>query len=215
MAKKKTGRQTETAPLKWQEAQTLLKLLKADDKHETRLLFALGFYTGLRISDILRLKWGQIAVNKKEFVVQEKKTGKSRRIQINPDLASIITETAVALNPAPEYFKKQRGGIDGGFIDPEAHIFTSKKGPAIGKPLTVVGANLRIKQTLQEYGIKTLNPSSHCLRKTFARRVYEANGRSEDALVLLSQILNHTGPAMTRRYIGLTREVIAEAYLTL
>ena len=60
IGKKKTARQTETAPLKWQEAQTLLKLLKADDKHETRLMFALGFYTGLRISDILRLTWGQI-----------------------------------------------------------------------------------------------------------------------------------------------------------
>lgn len=202
MAKKKTGRQTETAPLKWQEAQTLLKLLKADEKHEARLLFALGFYTGLRISDILRLKWGQITAER-EFTTQEKKTGKSRRIQINPDLAQIIKEARRSM--------ADRAKLPGA----EEFIFTSKKGPAIGKPLTVVGANLRIKQTLQEYGIKTLNPSSHCLRKTFARRVYEANGRSEDALVLLSQILNHTGPAMTRRYIGLTREVIAEAYLTL
>lgn len=200
--KKKTARQTETAPLKWQEAQTLLKLLKADDKHETRLMFALGFYTGLRISDILRLKWGVITAER-EFTVQEKKTGKSRRIQINPDLAQIIKE-------ARKYFT-ERGGIPGA----GEFLFTSKKGPAIGQPLTVMGANLRIRQTLEEYGFKTLNPSSHCLRKTFARRVYEANGQTEDALILLSQILNHTGPAMTRRYIGLTREVVADAYLSL
>lgn len=213
MAKKKTARTTETAPLKWQEAQTLLKCLKADGRHETRLLFALGFYTGLRISDILRLTWGDL-LGKKEIVVQEKKTGKVRRMQVNPDLKEIIDEAAVKLNPAPEYFRKQRG-FDGGFVDPTAHIFTSKKGPAIGQPLTVVGANLRIKQTLAEYGIKTQNASSHCLRKTFARRVYDVNHQSEAALILLSQILNHDGPATTRRYIGLTAEVVAEAYLNL
>ena len=214
MAKKKTARTTETAPLKWQEAQTLLKCLKADGRHETRLLFALGFYTGLRISDILRLTWGDV-LGKKEIVLQEKKTGKVRRMQVNPDLKEIIDEAALAICPAPDWRKKQAGGVNVGHIDPAAHIFTSKKGPAIGQPLTVVGANLRIKQTLAEYGIKTQNASSHCLRKTFARRVYEANHQSEAALILLSQILNHDGPATTRRYIGLTAEVVAEAYLNL
>lgn len=200
--KKKVARQTETAPLKWAEAQTLLKLLKADDKHETRLMFAIGFYTGLRISDILRLTWGQITSGT-EVTVIEKKTGKSRRIQINPDLALIIKEA--------RKWAAERGGVPAA----AEHLFTSKRGPSIGSPLTVMGANIRIRETLEEYGIKTQNSSSHCLRKTFARRVYEANGRTEDALILLSQILNHTGPAMTRKYIGLTREVVAEAYMNL
>jgi len=202
LTKKKIARQTETAPLKWAEAQTLLKLLKADDKHETRLMFAIGFYTGLRISDILRLTWGQITSGT-EVMVIEKKTGKSRRIQINPDLALIIKEA--------RKWAAERGAAP----SPGEHLFTSKRGPSIGSPLTVMGANIRIRETLEEYGIKTQNSSSHCLRKTFARRVYEANGRTEDALILLSQILNHTGPAMTRKYIGLTREVVAEAYLSL
>jgi len=202
LTKKKIARQTETAPLKWAEAQTLLKLLKADDKHETRLMFAIGFYTGLRISDILRLTWGQITSGT-EVMVIEKKTGKSRRIQINPDLALIIKEA--------RKWAAERGAAP----SPGEYLFTSKRGPSIGSPLTVMGANIRIRETLEEYGIKTQNSSSHCLRKTFARRVYEANGRTEDALILLSQILNHTGPAMTRKYIGLTREVVAEAYLSL
>lgn len=201
-SKKKTGRVTETAPLKWQEAQTLLKLLKADEKHETRLMFALGFYTGLRISDILRLTWGQITSGP-EVMVIEKKTGKARRIQLNPDLQTIIKEA------------RKAAGERGNYPGPEEFVFTSKRGPSIGSPLTVVGANIRIRETLEGYGIQTQNASSHCLRKTFARRVYEANGRTEDGLILLSQILNHTGPAMTRKYIGLTREVVAEAYMNL
>lgn len=201
--KNKVARQTETAPLKWQEAQTLLKLLKADDKHETRLMFALGFYTGLRISDILRLTWGQITSGAAEVVIIEKKTGKSRRIQLNPDLQTIIKEA------------RKWAGENSTLPGPGSFLFTSKRGPAIGSPLTVMGANIRIREALEEYGIQTQNSSSHCLRKTFARRVYEANGRTEDALILLSQILNHTGPAMTRKYIGLTREVVAEAYMNL
>ncbi len=214
MAQKKTARLTETAPLKWGDAQNLLKLLKADAKHETRLLFALGFYTGLRISDILRLKWGDV-LGKKEIVLRERKTGKTRKMQVNPDLAAIIDEAALNLHPAPEHVKRQNKGVNAGLVDPEGYLFTSKKGPAIGQPLTVVGANLRIRDTLQAYGIKTQNASSHCLRKTFARRVYEANHQSEAALILLSQILNHGNPAVTRRYIGLTAEVVADAYLSL
>lgn len=216
MAKKKTARTTETAPLKWQEAQNLLKCLKADAGEsggaaqcETLLLLALGFYTGLRISDILRLKWEDV-LGKKEVVVREKKTGKTRKIQVNPALKEAIDFCSARICPAPAKGKKAAERVT-----PEGYIFTSKKGPAIGQPLTVVGANLRIKAVFKEYGIATQNASSHCLRKTFARRVYEQNQQSEAALILLSQILNHDGPATTRRYIGLTSEVVAEAYLNL
>lgn len=198
----KIKRKTETAPLAWKDAQNLLKLLKADNRHEERLLFALGFYTGLRISDILRLTWGQIS-GVRSFEVAEKKTGKVREIKVNEDLAAIIREAKTAV-------------IRGGEIAADAApIFTSKKGRAIGSQLTVVGANIRIKQVLGDYGIKAQNPSSHTLRKTFARRVYDLNGQTEDALIVLSQILNHNGPAMTRKYIGITRERIADIYLSL
>lgn len=199
---KQSKRKTETAPLKWQDAQNLLKLLKVDGRHEERLLFALGFYTGLRISDILRLTWGQIT-GLRAFDVVEKKTGKIREIKVNDDLAAIIREARAALLR------------EGEALEDAAPVFTSKRGRAIGKRLTVVGANIRIREALERYGIKTQNPSSHTLRKTFARRVYDNNGQTENALIILSQILNHSGPAMTRKYIGITRERIANIYLSL
>ena len=111
---KRTKKTTETLPLKWQEAQNLLKLLKVDGRHEQRLMFAIGFYTGLRISDILRLTWGQIT-GVRSFEVFEKKTGKARAININDDLAVIIREARAAMMP-----------------DNNGAIFTSKKGRAIG-----------------------------------------------------------------------------------
>ena len=194
---KRQKRTTETAPLKWQEAQNLLKLLKADGHHERRLLFALGFYTGLRISDILRLTWRQIGG--KQIEMPEKKTGKIRQIQVNADLAAAIKDARDAVNPADE----------------NDILFRSKRGKSIGAPLTREGANIWIADTLKRYGVNTQNPSSHTLRKTFARRVYDQNGQTEDSLIFLSQIFNHSGPAMTRKYIGITRERIENAYLNL
>lgn len=193
---KQQKRTTETAPLKWQEAQNLLKLLKADGAHEKRLLFALGFYTGLRISDILRLEWETITGAAK-FQVTEGKTGKVRLIDVHSDFAQIVKDTKNATE------------------NPTGYIFRSKRGKAIGQRLTVVGANKWIRETLEKYGVKTQNPSSHTLRKTFARRVYDLNGQTEDALIVLSAIFRHSGPAMTRKYIGLTNERISNVYLTL
>jgi len=83
------------------------------------------------------------------------------------------------------------------------------------KPISITAANKRIKKVFGEYDIKSVNPSSHTLRKTFGRRVYEAHNKSEDALILLSQIFNHTQISITRRYIGLTQERISSAYTCL
>ena len=202
MAKDGIQKKTTTAPLKWIEAQNLLKLLKADNKHDTRLLFALGFYTGLRISDILQIKWSDIIeINRKvrrKLTIKETKTGKIREIDINENLRDIVEETLKFENPK----------------NLSLYCFTFKK-HNLKKPLTVTGANKRIKTTLDRYSIKTQNPSSHTLRKTFALRVFEANNKSEEGLILLSEIFNHSSIATTRRYIGLTQSKIKNAYLNI
>ena len=46
-------------------------------------------------------------------------------------------------------------------------------------------------------------------------RVYEKYGQSENALITLSQIFNHSSIAMTRKYIGITQEKIKAVYLNL
>ena len=62
---------------------------------------------------------------------------------------------------------------------------------------------------------KTNNISTHSLRKTFGRRVYENNNESERALMLLSQIYNHTNLQLTRTYLGLKQEEIDNVYFNL
>lgn len=202
MAKDTTQKKTTTAPLKWIEAQNLLKLLKVDNKHNSRLLFALGFYTGLRISDILQIKWSDIISSngepKEKLSLKEIKTGKIREIDINENLREIIEEALKFENPKSF----------------SLYCFTFKR-HNLKKPLTVTGANKRIKTIFSRYSIKTQNPSSHTLRKTFALRVFEANNKSEEALILLSEIFNHSSLSTTRKYIGLTQSRITNAYLNI
>ena len=195
----KTKRTTETAPIKWTEALKLLAVMRGTKQSNTRLMFAVGFYSGLRIGDILRLRWQDLTGDR--FTITEQKTGKTRTVQINPELSGIVSETLEAMKRQPK---------------PGALIFTHQRIDGNqAKPISVTAANKRIRTTFERYDVTVQNPSSHTLRKTFGRRVYEANGKTEAALVLLSKIFNHRDISTTRRYIGLTAEAIAEAYLCL
>ncbi|MFD2726287.1 tyrosine-type recombinase/integrase [Hyunsoonleella rubra] len=57
--------------------------------------------------------------------------------------------------------------------------------------------------------------SSHSLRKTFGRRVWENDNESERSLVYLSEIFNHSSIQMTRIYLGIRQEELNEVYLSL
>ena len=63
----------------------LIRKLAKDGNYKMSLLIALGCFTGLRISDILALRWEQI-LNTDEFTITEKKTGKRRTLRLNPQL---------------------------------------------------------------------------------------------------------------------------------
>lgn len=191
-------RKTETAPISWAKAQTLIKALTSDQDYNTALLFASGFYFGLRISDILSLTWEQIT--SPSFTHIEKKTGKRREITVHRDFTKLV-KRALKEIPSP---------------DLESFVFVAQL-PHLrqDRHISIFAANKRIKKAFDRYGINAQNASSHTLRKTFGRRVYESNDKSESALILLSKIFNHRDISTTRKYIGLTQEQISNAYLSL
>lgn len=203
-------RTTTTTYLPWVQAQSLLKLLCTDGDYNTGLMCAVGFYTGLRIGDILSLTWGQIKGDRMEVV--EQKTGKFRKIELHPEFKKLVRQCLASLpdNCQPTdsayIFVEHRATPKG----KRAYRRTDRK-----KPITVVAAIKRFKKALERYGIETENPSTHTLRKTFGRRVWENNGKSEAALVLLAEIFNHSKLSVTRRYLGITQDEISQAYLTL
>ena len=178
--------------LVWSDAMNLIRKLAKDQNYKISLLVAIGCFTGLRISDILALRWNQI-LNTEEFSVIEKKTGKKRVIRLNPQLQQHITECYTHIQPI---------GIN-------APILVSQKGTIF----TIQRINVILKEVKKQYRLKVKNFSCHSLRKTFGRQVYNMNSEnSELALVKLMELFNHSSVAITKRYLGLRQEEILETY---
>ena len=195
----KSSRRSATAPLRWSQANTLIKGLVADRRYNTALLIGAGIYFGLRIGDLLQLRWDQIQAD--QFIIQEGKTGKERTVDVHGNFLKLARRVGGQLKISSDH-----SGL----------VFVHQRSDGNReKSISVTAANKRIRKAFATYGIDAQNASSHTLRKTFGRRIYENNGRSEHALILLSQIFGHRDIGVTRRYIGLTRETITNAYLSL
>ena len=171
----------------------LVLKLERDGDWKFALLISIGIYTGLRISDILVLRWMDIA--EKEFIeITEKKTKKYRKIRINQNLHEII-ERMLSRNEN----------------ELENLIFLNKfKTSAI----SVQYVNRKLKTLAIEYNLskEPTNFKSHSLRKSFGRRVFENNDNSERALILLSEMFNHSSIKTTKIYLGIREKEIFEVY---
>lgn len=194
-------RRRTTSYLPWSTARRLIRDTEQAGRYNTALMISAGIHFGLRISDALNLTWGQIRADVLEVV--EQKTGKVRTMPIHKDFAALRDRYLA------ERFYADRHPPDGAFV------FVPGRGRQHGRPITVRAANKRFAAALERCGIETANPSTHTLRKTFARRLWEQHGRNESALVLLSQVLNHRDVGVTRRYLGITADEIAAAYTSL
>ena len=178
--------------LVWSDAMNLIRKLAKDGNYKMSLLIALGCFTGLRISDILALRWEQI-LSTEEFTIIEKKTGKKRVLRLNSQLQQHIQECYEHIQP----------------IGMKAPILVSQKGTVF----TIQRINVILKEIKRKYRLKVKNFSCHSLRKTFGRQVYNMNSEnSELALVKLMELFNHSSLAITKRYLGLRQEEILQTY---
>ena len=178
--------------LVWSDAMNLIRKLAKDNNYKMSLLIALGCFTGLRISDILALRWNQI-LGVDEFTIIEKKTGKKRTLRLNPQLQKHIQECYEHIKP----------------IGVKAPILVSQKGTIF----TIQAINRILKNIKKKYKVKIKNFSCHSFRKTFGRQVYNMNSENAElALVKLMELFNHSSVSITKRYLGLRQEEILETY---
>jgi len=158
-------------------------------------LFVLGINSGLRISDLLSLTIGDVVDDKgrvrDRIVLREQKTGKSKDFPISDTAAKAIRE----------YLGIRRGGAAG---EP---LFLSRKG---GGHLQRAQAYKVINDAARAVGI-TEQIGTHTLRKTFGYHAYK-DGKD---VTLIQKLFNHSSPAVTLAYIGITREDLDNVYLTL
>ncbi|MEW4328214.1 site-specific integrase [Rossellomorea marisflavi] len=146
-----------------------------------RFLFVFGINTGLRVSDILPLRVGDVR-GKTHVLKREKKTDKVRRFFINEGLqAEVLAYTA-------------------GMQDEEL-LFPSRKGDKAISPTQAYRAMIKAADMLDREDIGT-----HTMRKTFGYHYYR---RTKD-IAFLQEIFNHSAPSITKRYIGITQDEIDE-----
>jgi len=184
--------QTTADFLEWNQAMNLIRNLYNDQNYRISLLVSFGTFWGLRISDILKLRWEQV-IDKDEFLLVEGKTKKNREIKINAQLKRHIRDCYDKINPK---------SVD-------EFIFLSQKGSVY----SIQRINVILKSLKSKYNLKIKNFSSHSLRKSFGREIFNRSGsNAELALVKLSELFNHSNPAITRRYLGIAKEELMQAY---
>ena len=178
--------------LEWGQAMNLIRNLNNDRNYRMSRLISFGAFWGLRISDILSLKWEQV-YNLDEFTLVEQKTRKTREIKINSQLKCHIADCYQNIRPK---------SLD-------EYIFTSQKSTVY----SIQRINVMLKEMKVKYNLKIKNFSSHSLRKSFGREIFNRSAdNAELAIVKLSQLFNHSNPAITRRYLGISQRELLDTY---
>ena len=171
--------------LSTEELRKLNKYFLNQKNYSMALLIEFGFRTLLRFSDLERFKWEDI-LNMDELTLNEKKTNKRRAIKVGEVLKELITK----------YYSE----MENPYLKSKVFEYTLRH----TNRLLQIGA--------KEIGIRKKNISTHSLRKSGARFIWEEFNKSDESLIKLSMVLNHSSSAITRRYLGITKEEIADIY---
>jgi integrase len=147
------------------------------------VMWMMGIYSGLRISDILLLKIKDVR-DRKSIVIRERKTGKQRSFEINPALKRCLAD----------YCQGK---------DPDDYLIKSRE--QYNRPITRSMAYKILRDAADQFGIESMG--THTMRKTFGYHFYM---QTKD-VVTLQKIFNHSHPSITLRYIGIEQEAINEA----
>ena len=184
--------------LDWDEAMDVIGRLNDDCRFRDAMLMSIGCNLGLRISDILQLRWDDV-LGDDTLVLREKKTGKTRALRIN----SALRKEAILAYDSLEIRSRRN------------YIFVAWNNEG-DRPFTRCRAHQILKDIKDKYHITSAKVfSSHSLRKTFGRRVWLSEcekGRGETALVLLSEAFGHSSIAITKRYLGIRQQEILSLY---
>lgn len=164
----------------------IAEMKNALNEGRDQLFFIFGVFSGLRVSDIIPLKVGDVR-GKTGVSLTEKKTRKGKVIPFNKAIIEAIAQHVPADASNDDY------------------LFPSRKGGHI----TRQQAWNILKKAADAAGIENLGV--HGLRKTFGYHAYQ----SGVDLPLLMSIFNHSSQAVTLRYIGILQEDITEVYHTL
>lgn len=155
------------------------------------LLFATGIYLGRRVSDMLKLKVGDV-LNQRELTIAETKTRKRMPLAINTRLQAIYRERLTGR----------------GLEEP---LFISSRKTRIAKEVKAIDRRTALRDMKAIAKVArlpaTVRIGTHSLRKTFGYWFYQRYRDPET----LRQLFNHDDLETTKIYIGLTDDELRGA----
>lgn len=160
--------------------------LKENFDYKYYIMFMLGIYSALRVTDILELRVRDVKKKGKivdAVKVTANKTGKEHVFPLNQKLKSLLKQYC-------------EGKSEYEFLVPNERTH---------KSISRVQAWRVLSSAAQQVGID--NIGTHSMRKTFGYHFYM---QTKD-IVLLQTILGHSDPSITKRYIGLTQDTIIDS----
>ena len=192
------------------EIMAVSKYLIENKRYRDNMLFIVGINFGLRVSDLRVLRFSNLInenlMFKESFPVFEKKTRNTRKRKINRYITvnnAVIEAVTLFLENTPD-------------VSLSDYMFRSFSNNSKDKnvPLSSNAIDNILKEATAAVGVAT-KVSTHTLRKTFCYHQMVMSDNDPRKLLLLQKMLNHSSPAQTLDYIGITNEEIHEAYLHL
>jgi integrase len=160
--------------------------------HRDYTLFVLGINSGLRISDLLNLQITDVTSSSGKLndrlEILEQKTGKTKEFPLSSTAKKALLEYISINKPTSFLFPSRKG--DSAIDRRHAWRIISEAAHAVGIPGRI---------------------GTHTLRKTFG---YWAFQQGTD-ITRIQKLLNHSSPAVTLAYIGITKDELDTVYLNI
>lgn len=174
------------------------------------MLFVVGINFGLRVSDLVQLRFSNLINDnltfKDTFPVFEKKTRNTRKQKKN----RYITVNTAVVEAVTKYLEHTPG------VCLSDYMFKSEanNGSNINRPMHRNSVDRILKGIANDVGLN-IQMSTHTLRKTFAYHQMVMSNNDPRKLLLLSKMMGHSSVGITMDYIGITSDEIEEAYRNL
>ena len=186
------------------------QFLIGQKRYRDNMLFIVGINFGLRVSDLVTLRFFHLINDdctfRDRFSILEKKTKNTRKHKRN----RYITINTAVVEAVTLYLENTPG------VRLSDYMFRSESnnGSNQNKPIHRASVDTMLKGIARDLGLGN-RMSTHSLRKTFAYHQMVMSGNDPRKLLLLQKMFGHSTAAQTLDYIGITSEEIDEAYRNL
>lgn len=176
-----------------------------NDKYRDNLLFIMGINLGLRITDLLQLKFSDIINDDSTFKdavrIEDRElkgTSRKNRVLTIPINKYIMNSVLLYLRQSSNIYLDE-------YIFKNVSRNAIKNDANIVEPMTVQSANRIMKYAINALDLQGVY-SSKSFRKTFAYHYILQNANDNESLELLFQLLGHRTIYQTMMYIGMSND---------